>query len=990
MSVCRCSLPPQNDILGAQLSPDKSLLAIRVSDKEVKVLSTATGEVLTARSCRPPTRMISVHWLSSELTLLFITNAGIELYSLIRGRLKHIKTAPYSIVYHWVLLSESLLLLVDNKSMFQIFQLSSKALVKVCKFELDCKNTSLSPPVNGQSFHRDQISLLNVYGRMVVCFINEAKAQLHLLSLLPSSDEMEQTHVFDLYQPGKYELSCIDDVLVVHQSVHRVSLLFDIRTDSKSAITDPLAIGGVLSDERRVNFYSPDEAFQVPALDPSFEPYRKWTFLSPRYVWESIGDQQQGHFWTLSLNNEAIALSWPVSKRARLVDMLMKRSTPDAKLIVLQLILQLICTEPSQLSLLSRMFSMIQRIAYDQTNRLPSSSSQSSLQSSSFSSPRQTAVQSSSSPHHKNSTSSSPRFTRQRSETASSFASSTSTSSSSPPIWDLDADPALECERMDLDDSSAPSTSSLSVEQTLSGYMLVSQLDMFTFVLLPARRHLLPRQVIPAVIEYLRSIYRHRQRVEDYINDLLVSLLVADCQFYALHQFLQYHLLLDSLPIANRLIDIAPQYAPAYQLGLDMLHRLGANNRLVQVLLQRHQVLPALKLVTHKSPLFDREGLQVRDWLRAAMAHGDELVFFTTFRWMEARNLAIRNTNVFYASDKCDEYVLHYTALFGAQHRLNPPASHKEVLATDADKAAVVHPHSRLSVEELRKAYAAEEGEDWDEWSESDWLDNVDEINAIGAAQAAVVAAQEEQAAQARKALQEERLKGQSPVHLRAEQASEAAMAAEEGEEVEGEGEEEEEEEVEDEEAEDLDPHAGDTELEDDGEEEEEEEEEEEVEVDVEDVEVDEAEVEDEEAVRAADGADVEAVAPAAAPDELSPHPESLPEEHETEEAEEEEEATPRQFDDGEDEETEVEEEEEEEEDEEEDVVDEAVEEKHSAVSNGVSAASFASSSSLLSRGASKGHGLHVNGSRANGQGRAAPPSVGAASSSANGESRRR
>ena len=124
-------LPPQNDILGAQLSPDRSMLAIRVSDKEVKVLSTATGEVLTARSCRPPTRMISVHWLSTELTLLFITNAGIELYSLIRGRLKHIKTAPYNIVYHWVLLSESLLLLVDNKSVFQIFQLSSRALVKV-------------------------------------------------------------------------------------------------------------------------------------------------------------------------------------------------------------------------------------------------------------------------------------------------------------------------------------------------------------------------------------------------------------------------------------------------------------------------------------------------------------------------------------------------------------------------------------------------------------------------------------------------------------------------------------------------------------------------------------------------------------------------------------------------------------------------------------------------------------------------------------------
>src|SRR5271155_1597806 len=44
----------------------------------------------------------------------------------------------------------------------------------------------------------------------------------------------------------------------------------------------------------------------------------------------------------------------------------MKRSTPDAKVIVLQLILQLICTEPAQLWLLSRMFSMINSINYDQ------------------------------------------------------------------------------------------------------------------------------------------------------------------------------------------------------------------------------------------------------------------------------------------------------------------------------------------------------------------------------------------------------------------------------------------------------------------------------------------------------------------------------------------------------------------------------------------------------------------------------------------------
>jgi len=131
-------LPPHNDIIGAQFSPDRSHVALRVSDKEVKVLSTATGEVVTARSCRgTSSRMISVHWIldpalsrqaaAASLFLLFVTNAGVELYELTsdkpllplsssaaaaaaalgstKNKLKHIKTATFNIVYHWILVS---------------------------------------------------------------------------------------------------------------------------------------------------------------------------------------------------------------------------------------------------------------------------------------------------------------------------------------------------------------------------------------------------------------------------------------------------------------------------------------------------------------------------------------------------------------------------------------------------------------------------------------------------------------------------------------------------------------------------------------------------------------------------------------------------------------------------------------------------------------------------------------------------------------------
>ena len=61
--------------------------------------------------------------------------------------------------------------------------------------------------------------------------MDELKAQLYLLTLV--QDAMEQTCVYDLHTPGKYAVSVIDNVLVVHNLIARVSMLFDFRSDPK-------------------------------------------------------------------------------------------------------------------------------------------------------------------------------------------------------------------------------------------------------------------------------------------------------------------------------------------------------------------------------------------------------------------------------------------------------------------------------------------------------------------------------------------------------------------------------------------------------------------------------------------------------------------------------------------------------------------------------------------------------------------------------------
>lgn len=264
----------------------------------------------------------------------------------------------------------------------------------------------------------------------------------------------------------------------------------------------------------------------------------------------------------------------------------------------------------------------------------------------------------------------------------------------------------LSCEMLD---HAALQAAPLSVEHNAQGYMLVSQMDLYTHVFSRALQADIPvGQVIPVVVEYLRSIHRHFLKAEDVLNDLLVSLLLKAGRHFEFHQYLQYHILNDSLPIANRLIACAPVYPPAYQLGVDMLYRLGQTPRLVRVMLQRGEVLPALQLVpSYRAPFLSGEtpGLAPRDFLAAALESGNEMHFYHAYRFFENRNVALRGSAGFVAGDGCDEFVHAFEAMFGggggaaggaapAPHQTNTAqaASLRDSIAADVSRVKGVAP----------------------------------------------------------------------------------------------------------------------------------------------------------------------------------------------------------------------------------------------------------------------------------------------------------
>ena len=106
------------------------------------------------------------------------------------------------------------------------------------------------------------------------------------------------------------------------------------------------------------------------------------------------------------------------------------------------------------------------------------------------------------------------------------------------------------------------------------------------------------KYTISLLIEYFRSLNLVYIPIEQYFYKLLVNALTKTNRIYQLHQYLQYHVLSDSKPLACLLLGLQETYSPSNQLALDMLKRLGtANEEIVDVLLSKGTFLKLFKFL---------------------------------------------------------------------------------------------------------------------------------------------------------------------------------------------------------------------------------------------------------------------------------------------------------------------------------------------------------------------------------------------------------
>lgn len=191
--------------------------------------------------------------------------------------------------------------------------------------------------------------------------------------------------------------------------------------------------------------------------------------------------------------------------------------------------------------------------------------------------------------------------------------------------------------------------------------VVIDQPDLFTH-LFQGQEDVGVDRLQAVLLELLLCLNQHQVAPRQFLHELLINLSVKSGKFYQLHQILQYGVIGDSKQVACLLLSLEAAYAPAKQLALDMMARLGtATEEMIEIFLAEGRLVSALQLVRANGLV---DSVSARKFLEAADKTGDKRIFFTVFSFFEERNLRMRGSGKFSRGEQCDAYVQKFKAMF--------------------------------------------------------------------------------------------------------------------------------------------------------------------------------------------------------------------------------------------------------------------------------------------------------------------------------------
>ena len=658
--------------MGVRYSLDHKFLAVQRHERELLFVECSSPLHFKFQTSKP---ILGFHWLDS-VHVVVVTTTAIEIFFVdkSKGRLKSSKSVSINASYYLVSgrlpsplptgFPDSF---IHSCPIAPIIQLpnGNVSLEGLCFLvPADSKAHSFKPIIvlgpksiktlskvhlevvnSSEPVKREDVSLVFLYGDM---FLSHLTAEPAIgnpqLDLYRITREMSQKFIFlQLYNTPPFCLSVLDNLLLVHAPGEKNTTLFDIRT-SNQPIAPPTALAPfVLTTEARGSGVS--AGWGAGGLRGQGAPAGIELYRSTwQYVYPNrILDRQFGFLWEQQLNLADLALSF--QNKINAIDFLVKRK--DSKALVLET-LHSVLEERCSLHMVATVFDMLNRIYYNAVLNLVGRGGDT-----------QAAVKT--------------YFSEQTSDRTSKS-----------------------------DDSS-------DLLRNASGFVVIEEVDMYKEIFVPLEEEKLLdiNYFVCVLVEYVRSLHLFRLPVHIYLQQFVIYVLVKNSRHHILHQFLQYHVIGDSPPVALQLLSLESEYAPAYQLGIDMLTRLCLYDELMHVLLSRGQVYRALRIATQYRHVIRQESRTPHVFLQAAYDTNDPRIFYNTY--MECLDefgvKSIYDTGDpdvdfieyrFVQDAKCSEFEDLFIKMFlqeesGEDRGLFPPLSvsrlHKDVGTIDSPQA---------------------------------------------------------------------------------------------------------------------------------------------------------------------------------------------------------------------------------------------------------------------------------------------------------------
>lgn len=182
------------------------------------------------------------------------------------------------------------------------------------------------------------------------------------------------------------------------------------------------------------------------------------------------------------------------------------------------------------------------------------------------------------------------------------------------------------------------SSKSPSSKSAVAPRVLIDQADMYTAVFSTITDS---EQLGKILLLYLHSLARHGISANHELSKQIVIDLVRNKQFDTLQQLFKYSALNESKPLACFLLSLSDSDPSISQMALDMLTRLNASEIILEVLLEKGQVIEALRIAKQMP---GADSLPARKYLEAAYKTNDALVFHSVYSFFQAKNIRFRGS----------------------------------------------------------------------------------------------------------------------------------------------------------------------------------------------------------------------------------------------------------------------------------------------------------------------------------------------------------